>query len=64
MKVCSRCLLCLFGSIILDACVNKESICNSFSDELNDFEEAWKGNVKLHMHGWRDESDKQNNACK
>ncbi|TXG60252.1 hypothetical protein EZV62_014825 [Acer yangbiense] len=40
-----------------------QTLHNLNEDELNGFEEAWKGNVKLHMPGWRDESDKHNNAC-
>ncbi|KAK0605980.1 hypothetical protein LWI29_032788 [Acer saccharum] len=40
-----------------------QALHNLNEGELNGFEEAWKGNVKLHMHGWRDESDKHNNAC-
>ncbi|KAK2656375.1 hypothetical protein Ddye_009427 [Dipteronia dyeriana] len=39
-----------------------QTLHNLNEDELIGFEEAWKGNVKLHMPGWRDESDKHNNA--
>lgn len=35
-----------------------------YPDELAGFEEAWNGNVKVHLPGWRDEFDNRGNAGK
>ncbi|KAI9165032.1 hypothetical protein LWI28_006338 [Acer negundo] len=40
----------------------KHTLHNLNEDELNGFEKAWKGNLKLHMPGWRNESHNYNNA--
>lgn len=39
-----------------------QTLHNLNEDELAGFEEAWNGNVKVHLPGWRDEFDNRGNA--